>query len=187
MAYRNDLEALEARHAALEAEIAERTRERDDAARLLAEARERERAMQTEIVIDPARRRRQGIAISAGVLASIGIAIGIAYVAKQSRAEARFAAMYEQLERFTSESCACEDSACVEDVQNRMAQWGAQLSATTDEQPGAKNTKRFFDLVERMSACVDEVRMRTRVEVDAYAPYPTQAGGINGRSNDNDR
>jgi hypothetical protein len=36
--YRNDVEALAARHAALDAEVTDRTRQRDEAARLLAEA-----------------------------------------------------------------------------------------------------------------------------------------------------
>lgn len=43
MAYRNDLDALAARHSSLEAEAAQRIAERDDAARLLADARARAR------------------------------------------------------------------------------------------------------------------------------------------------
>ncbi|HVV84397.1 MAG TPA: hypothetical protein VHE35_15120 [Kofleriaceae bacterium] len=42
-AYRDDVAALAARHEALAAEVAERTRERDDAARILAEAKARAR------------------------------------------------------------------------------------------------------------------------------------------------
>jgi len=41
MSYRDDVDALAARHAALDAQAAEATRQRDDAARLLAEARAR--------------------------------------------------------------------------------------------------------------------------------------------------
>ncbi|HTR54337.1 MAG TPA: hypothetical protein VMJ10_26775 [Kofleriaceae bacterium] len=41
MSYRDDVDALAARHAALDAQAAEATRQRDDAARLLAEARTR--------------------------------------------------------------------------------------------------------------------------------------------------
>jgi hypothetical protein len=41
MTYRNDLDALAARHDALEAEVAEKTRERDRAAELLADAKAR--------------------------------------------------------------------------------------------------------------------------------------------------
>ena len=186
MAYRNDLEALEARHAALEAEIAERTHERDEAARLLAEARERERAMQTEIVVDPSpRRRQQMIAIAAGVLAVIGIVVGIAHLAKQSREEARFAALYEQFERFANEVCACDDAACIDAVQQRVTQWSAQLDP--DGSADSKHAYRFLQVAERMSRCIDDVRARHHIEVDDYAPYPAQAGGVNGRSNDNDR
>jgi hypothetical protein len=43
MTYRDDLEALSARKAALDAELAAKTRERDDAARLLADAQARSR------------------------------------------------------------------------------------------------------------------------------------------------
>jgi len=43
MSYRNDVDALAARHAALEAEVAEIAKQRDDARRLLEEARERAR------------------------------------------------------------------------------------------------------------------------------------------------
>ena len=43
MSYRNDVDALAARHAALEAEVAEIAKQRDDAKRLLEEARERAR------------------------------------------------------------------------------------------------------------------------------------------------
>ena len=42
-AYRNDLDSLEARHASLEAEVARGSAERDDARRLLEEARQRAR------------------------------------------------------------------------------------------------------------------------------------------------
>ncbi len=42
-AYRNDVDALAARHASLAGEVAAKTRERDDAARLLAEAQARAR------------------------------------------------------------------------------------------------------------------------------------------------
>ncbi len=41
MSYRNDVDALAARHAALEAEVAEIAKQRDEARRLLEEARER--------------------------------------------------------------------------------------------------------------------------------------------------
>jgi hypothetical protein len=41
MSYRNDVDALAARHAALEAEVAEIAKQRDDAKRLLEDARER--------------------------------------------------------------------------------------------------------------------------------------------------
>jgi len=43
MTYRNDVDALAARHAALEVEVADRTRERDQAADLLRDARARAR------------------------------------------------------------------------------------------------------------------------------------------------
>jgi hypothetical protein len=41
MAYRSDLEALQARHSALEAEVAALARERDEVAQFLADARAR--------------------------------------------------------------------------------------------------------------------------------------------------
>jgi len=43
MSFRNDLDALASRHAALEAEVAQKTRELDDAARLLEDAKTRAR------------------------------------------------------------------------------------------------------------------------------------------------
>lgn len=66
MAYRGDVEALEARVAALSADLAQRVRERDEAAQLLAEARARAHAEAYLADLDaggPARRRRKRLSL----------------------------------------------------------------------------------------------------------------------------
>lgn len=78
MAYRDDAQALEARLAALTADVAARERERDEAARTLDEARARAHADAYLADLDaggPARRRRKRIRIAA-LIAGLAIIVG---------------------------------------------------------------------------------------------------------------
>src|SRR5689334_7425133 len=90
--YRDELAALEARYAALEAEVADRERARDEAARMLAEAKAR--ARNEEIVADvlsggPERRRRRNLTIVAAVVGVVAIAFGGVYLKTRKSAQAR--------------------------------------------------------------------------------------------------
>ncbi len=79
MVYRNDVDALAARHRELEAELQRRIRERDDVAHMLAEARDRdaeERRVADLLADGPRRRRRRRWRIAVIALALVGIAIG---------------------------------------------------------------------------------------------------------------
>lgn len=159
MAYRNDLEALAARHAALDAEIAERTRERDEAARLLAEARD----VTTAPPPRPPARREQSVAMAVGIAVVVAMcaAIGLSMLRRPSAAEA----MLAQYERFTSEACACTTRACADDVLRRLQVWSTRADAP---KPDATHVRRLEDMTRRLSACVD--RTFDRVEVDEYPP-----------------
>ena len=181
MAYRNDLDALEARHKALEAEVAERTRERDEAARMLDEARAREQA---RYIADdyaaggPARRRRQMFAIAGGVVASIAVIIGIAHFASRpSRAERRMQETYVQFERFTNQICACTTTACSDAVMKDMTAWSNTLAKEyrdDDPKPDEEMMKRFSVLAQRFTDCAQKLHAIERVEQN---PYESQAGG----------
>src|SRR5262245_5903222 len=84
MAFRNDIDALDARHKALAAVVQDRTRARDEAARMLDEARARERGEQLYadfVSGGPLRRKRRALLIIIAALTLIGAVIGIAGLA----------------------------------------------------------------------------------------------------------
>jgi len=129
MAYRNDVDALEARHRALEAELADRVRERDDVARMLAEARAQERAEQLRIdavMGGPMRRRRTAMLIGA-VLLLVTIAGAMTYRKTCGRPHS-VAAFIARFQAFTDEICRCRDTACAERTNKAIVAWSTELA-----------------------------------------------------------
>src|SRR5512143_1788028 len=130
MAYRNDLEALLARHAALEAEVVERVRARDEVARLLAEARaleEAERQLEDLAAGGPARRRRHRTLMVTAMTALTLVAGSVGYRLAQPRRD-RLAEAMTQMSLFTDEMCGCSTTACAEKVSDAMTKWGIEMA-----------------------------------------------------------
>lgn len=158
MAYRNDLEALLARQVALEAEVAERIRARDEVARLLAEARaleEAERQLADRAAGGPARRRRRRTRIAAAMTALTLVAGGVGYRLAQPKRD-RFAEAITQMSLFTDEMCGCANAACADKVSEAMTRWATEMAK--DPQPPPKldeaTTKRLTEIAERMGTCM---------------------------------
>src|ERR1044071_5122746 len=125
MAYRNDVDALAARHQALETELAERTRERDDVARMLAEAKARDAEEKARLYAEtcgPARRRHRRRAVVVATLAAIGMIGAVGYRASHRRAD-RFERAIERFRLFTDDMCGCRESACARHVTDRVTEW----------------------------------------------------------------
>jgi len=179
--FRSDIDALEARHASLEAEVAERTRARDEAAQMLAEARMRER--NTEIAADfasggPARRRRRAVTI---VLTVFAFGIGVASFARykydrRNERDVAMARVMAQFEAFADEACTCVDSACVTKVSEKMTTWAQQVAkqAPADQKPNEKWMKKATALGERLTTCMTKAMTQS--------PYASQEQGVNARA-----
>ncbi|MBV8756539.1 MAG: hypothetical protein JO257_04670 [Deltaproteobacteria bacterium] len=158
MAYRDDVAALEARVAALSADLAVRERERDEAARLLAEARVRADA--DAYLADlasggPARRRRKRLRIAA-LAAGLVMIVGGLFAYRARHHDDRFEREMRTFERFTDEMCACKDNACAQHVSDDMTKWAQQVEK--DWQPMPKfdeaQMKRANDMGMRMARCM---------------------------------
>jgi hypothetical protein len=159
MAYRDDVQALQARVDALSADLATRVRERDEAARMLAEARARAdaEAFLADLASGgPARRRRKRLRIAA-IAAGFAMIVGglLAYRA-WPRHEHRLEAAMRTFERFTTEMCQCKDTACATHVSDDMTRWATAMQK--DWQPPPKlddaQIKRATELGQRMADCM---------------------------------
>jgi hypothetical protein len=159
--FRSDVDALEARHATLEAELADKLRARDEAARMLAEARARQRDEQ--VTADHAaggprrRQRRTALALAAVMMFALGIVL-VARVADQRAERARNFRMirvFTQLEMFTDEMCACPDRACLDRVNDAMNRWAVELAKEPADtsKPEPEWTAKATKLGDRMTKC----------------------------------
>ena len=132
MVYRDDVGALEARLTTLESELVAKTRQRDEAARLLIEAKAR--ANNDALAADwaaggPLRRRRHRVALVISSLMALTAAIGlfVRYHARDRKAE-RVEAVIVQFESYTDEMCVCRDTACAQAVSDRMTTWATDMA-----------------------------------------------------------
>jgi hypothetical protein len=159
--YRSDLEALEARHAALEAEVTDRVRQRDEAARMLHEARARQR--DADVAADyadggPARRRRRTLVLICAGLAVVAGFITMGRVSSRGNdRDAFYRRVMVQFEKFADEACECKDSACITALNDRMMKWGNEITRDLEpEQPKLDEAmmKKAQALSERMSNCM---------------------------------
>ena len=149
MAYRDDVAALQARLAALTADVDVRVRERDEVARLLAE---------TQVLAAAAprvrsRRRRTGsptALVIAGLAAGVGLAIGTMSESKPSRDTVVALAHLEQL---ADEMCRCVIRTCAERVDGEVAQWSSGLPASWRAQLDAAYSQRAAELESRLWTC----------------------------------
>jgi len=161
MAYRGDVEALEARVAALSVDLAHRVRERDEAAQMLAEARARANAEAYLADLDaggPARRRRKRLRIAA-MAAGIAMIVG-GLVAYRARSHPdRFEDAMRTFDRFADEICQCKDSACVTHVSDDMNVWGMKMAKEWGPEPKLESVqmRRATAIAERMGTCMSRV------------------------------
>jgi len=152
MAYRRDLDALEARHAALDAEVAAKRRERDQVGEMLHDAHEKERAAIVQADIDaggPEWRRRRVIHIVIGVLAVVVLGLGLVRLFV-IRSPAKAGSALSTFEQLTDEICACKTSSCAADVNDRINKEPSIRGFTAKS---ARQSARFEALVERSAAC----------------------------------
>ena len=161
MAYRSDVQALEARVEALSVDLAERVRERDEAARMLDEARARASAEAYLADLDsggPARRRRTRLRLAA-MTAGLAMIVGglLAYRARSHR-DHRFEDTMRTFERFSDEMCECKDSACVTHVSDDMTRWAMTIEKEWQPPPklDSAQTKRATDIGQRMAWCMSK-------------------------------
>jgi hypothetical protein len=129
MAYRSDVDALEARHRALEAELAQRVRERDDVARMLAEARAQECAEHARIdavMGGPMRRRRAALLVAVALLL-ITVAGAMTYRKTCVRSH-DMRDFIERFQMFSDEVCRCRDTACTQRTIDVMTAWSTEIA-----------------------------------------------------------
>lgn len=159
MAYRGDVEALEARVAALTADLAVRVRERDETARMLEEARARAHAEAFIADLEsggPARRRRKRLRI-ATMTAGIAMIVGglLAYRARSHPVD-RFEAAMHTFDQFTGEMCQCKDAACAMHVSDDMTRWATSMQKEWEPPPKLDEAqmKRATEMGQRMGECM---------------------------------
>lgn len=122
MAYRNDVEALEARLRSLDAELVRQTRERDAAAHLLAEARDRadhEASRFGATVREAARRRRRRRITGLGALGAVIVSIWAVTLPGHPDRRPEYRRQVERTHRLLDgyqasvhELCRCDDEPC---------------------------------------------------------------------------
>jgi len=120
MAYRDDVEALEARLRGLDADLVQQTRERDELARLLADAKARAdyAAGRFGVTVRDAARRRErwrwrslGLAALAAAVASV-YAASVAVPVDHSRDHTRIDRFLPDYLESVREVCRCNDARC---------------------------------------------------------------------------
>ncbi len=160
MAYRSDVDALAARVQALSAELADRERERDEVARMLAEARAKEQA--DRVAADyaaggPQRRLRRRLTIAVSAAATLVAAL-VAWRVTH-RHDDRMERALQRFDRYATEMCECADSGCVQHVSEDMAKWAMQMQKDDFPPPGkidAATMKRAQAIAERMTKCMEK-------------------------------
>jgi hypothetical protein len=168
MAYRDDLAALEARKAAAEAELLEKTRARDDVARLVEEARYLARA---EAVFTgnghdsrwrAARRGLRWLGVAAVLIAGIGALT----VHPMSRAAGSpwVEVGFFQMAAYEHAMCGCTEleyprsSECVLQISDEMTRWGTAFAKESPEPPKLDDTqmKRMMVIAQGMGTCMQQ-------------------------------
>ncbi|MBA3464553.1 MAG: hypothetical protein H0T46_31770 [Deltaproteobacteria bacterium] len=176
MVYRNDVDALEARLSNIQSELDAKTRARDEARQLVAEARARaesDRIAHDSATGGPQRRRSKRIQIAIGAALMIATAvIGIALkVRSQGSVTARLDQTIEKFAEFTDEVCGCKDKACVQHVSDKMTKWASEMAKDAEQfqEMTPEQTKRVTQLGERISTCMT-------MSSDQLSRYSSQAG-----------
>jgi len=163
MAYRDDLAALEARKATVDAELAEKQRARDEVAWMVEEARRLARAEAAFLGEAPERTRARRrptawLAVLATLVGFGGFAAYRATRSTQNRAEASL----REMASWVDAMCACRDEACVQRLSEDTTKSGKEAA---NQEPPAFNEaqeQRLTELGRKASECFR----------DALAPPP---------------
>jgi len=162
VAYRDDLAALEARHAALSADVEARERERDHAALLIAEARARadDEARLREAIAGGLTRRRRSGAIIAAAIASVALVIGVTVAALHHSRASHMERALDTFSVYVDEVCACSDAACSTRVVDELTAWATNENVKDfDKQvPDEADMKRAAALSQRFTACMQRLQ-----------------------------
>src|SRR5688500_10580324 len=170
MAYRNDVEALAARLKDLESEVGDRTRERDEVAQLLAEARARESA-ERYIAETPRRQRKQRIIVVAVLASLVVIGAGFAMFRTTCRGDRPdyIAEATAKLQEFTNQMCQCHDATCAQKVSDELTKWAQDMAKRHPSPPPGTPTeqqqKDITAIAEKLGNCMQKA-------MTASAPNP---------------
>ena len=183
MAYRNDVDALAARHEALQAEVDAKTRDRDEVSRLLEEARGRERneqLYQDYASGGPQRRRRRRVRIALALAALMTGVLGIVFALRVTpRHVDPSAAAIAKMQQFADEMCQCRDARCAQGVMDVMVRWAQDQARPLREPPrlSAEDTRRAQKIGERMGECMQRAMSVQVPEPPPHAQrYESQSG-----------
>lgn len=163
MVYRDDVGALEARLTTLESELAEKTRQRDEAARLVIEAKARARndALAADWAAGgPQRRRRQRTALIVASVMALTASIGLVvkFHARGESKQERLDRVIATFEGYTDEMCACTTADCAQAVSSRMSTWATELAKQEPQpHPGDidhETMERMTKIGTRMGECM---------------------------------
>jgi hypothetical protein len=167
MVYRSDVDALEARLRALNVDIAQRERDRDEVVRLLRDRRNCDAAVQW-LEDRPRRQRRRGVlaaVLLGGMIASGLVAYGLVPGKQQT-----YEKTLQDFAGFADQACQCPDAACVDRVgselhesTNRIVKRGAYQVQPTEAQ-----LARSREILARLMHCTNEAKDRAR-GVGGYA------------------
>lgn len=164
MAYRNEIDALQARLANIEADLGERTLERDEVAHMLAEARERARREDYEARA-PIRRRRRWIfaVVASGLLALGGIAS--LFVMRSGPRRLDIDQAIDEMQMFSDRMCACKegDQACAQSVSDAMTKWSEAVTKQYPKhdypKPTDEQMKRIMGIADTLTKCMSRAMM----------------------------
>jgi hypothetical protein len=161
MAYRNDLDALAARLTHLHAEVLARTRERDELARLVSDARAEEQAETNLVRARLYGKRRDALLVVLALLALVSIcALGAAV--KPMFAFDFVDDPIADYEAFADAMCACRDAACVHRVDGEITAWAAVEQPRDVLRPWSRADGQYLNLLGRQVAACMERRLAPR-------------------------
>jgi hypothetical protein len=172
MAYRNDVDALAARHEVLQAEVDAKTRDRDEVSRLLEEARGRERneqLYQDYASGGPQRRRRRRVRIALALAALMTGMLGIVFALRVTpRRFDRSADVIAKMQQLADDMCQCRDRQCTERVVDEMMKWSQdQARSVKPPRLSEQDMRRAEKIGLRMGEC-----MGRAIRVEAPEPPP---------------
>jgi hypothetical protein len=164
MAYREIVDSLAARLELLEAQVDERTRERDEVAAMHAEAQARARD-EEYVAAAPVRARRRRLMIASAVASVVMATIGVLVVAHvTSRKPDQLERAIQGMESYADQLCACTDASCTRQVTGELMNWVKQFPPGYDPRP-------MPPIIEARSA-VAAARMSACMQRELLAPAP---------------